>query len=190
MDAPDRNMRPVWVGGFDQQLDWSSQERIFTIMIGNLISRLDDPSGEAFLDMLIRLGKRHHDLGVRPQQYVSMQRSILVSLEELLGAEWNRDYRDAWASVFSFISHVMIKAAAEEAQRVAREGKQGGGKGRGEGGEGGGEASHGEGIGKGCPITAPAHMPVNKVLSGLQLESIHTSHPDGHYLHRTPAKKG
>ncbi|EWM24551.1 globin domain protein, partial [Nannochloropsis gaditana] len=141
-------------------------------------------------DMLIRLGKRHHDLGVRPQQYVSMQRSILVSLEELLGAEWNRDYRDAWASVFSFISHVMIKAAAEEAQRVAREGKQEGGKGRGEGGEGGGEASHGEGRGKGCPITAPAHMPVNKVLSGLQLESIHTSHPDGHYLHRTPAKKG
>jgi hypothetical protein len=34
---------------FDQQLDWSSQERIFTIMIGNLISRLDDPSVEGFL---------------------------------------------------------------------------------------------------------------------------------------------
>jgi len=34
---------------FDKRLDWSSQERIFTVMIGNLISRLGDPSEEAFL---------------------------------------------------------------------------------------------------------------------------------------------
>lgn len=35
------------------------------------------------------------------------------SLEELLGDEWTNEYSEAWASVFHFISHTMIKAAQE-----------------------------------------------------------------------------
>ena len=143
--------------------------------------------------MLIRLGKRHHALGVRPQQYGSMQRSILVSLEELLGNEWNSEYSDAWACVFSFISHVMIKAAHEEGVRMARGGKEEEmGKGSvpqppavvkgGRGGEGG----------SGCPFTAPTAMPVNKLLSGLQHDaaSAKNVHADGHFLHRAGSPNG
>lgn len=143
--------------------------------------------------MLIRLGKRHHALGVRPQQYGSMQRSILVSLEELLGHEWNSEYSDAWASVFSFISHVMIKAANEEAQRIARGGKEEVEVGKGsvpqppavlKGGAGGG--------GSGCPFTSPTAMPVNKLLSGLQHDAATSKnvHSDGHFLHRAGSPTG
>lgn len=59
---------------FDKRLDWAAQERIFTIMIGNLVSRLlEDPSTNGLVDTLVRLGKRHHELGVCPKQYTSMQ---------------------------------------------------------------------------------------------------------------------
>jgi len=142
--------------------------------------------------MLVRLGKRHQALGVKPQQYSSMRRSILASLEELLGHEWNSEYSDAWASVFNFISHVMIKAAQEEGQRIAKGGKEeeaGNVIGRelpGVPGGGGG----GGGGGSGCPFAAAARMPVNKVLSGLQLDDAlkgNNVETDGHFLHQAVA---
>jgi hypothetical protein len=75
------------------------------------VSRLDDPSA-GLVETLVRLGKRHHELGVSPKQYCSMQLAILSALEELLGDEWTTEYQEAWASAFTFITHVMIKAAA------------------------------------------------------------------------------
>ena len=98
---------------FDKQLDWTAQERIFTVMIGNLVSRLEDPNPNGLVDTLVRLGKRHQELGVTPKQYTCMQRAILATLEELLGDEWTNEYSEAWASVFHFITHTMIKAAQE-----------------------------------------------------------------------------
>jgi len=110
-----------------------------------------------------------------------MQRSILISLEELLGHEWNSEYSDAWASVFSFISHVMIKAAHEEAQRIARGGK--------EEEVGKGSVPQPPAVVKGggvCPFTSATTMPVNKLLSGLQHDAATSKnvHADGHLLHR------
>ena len=212
-------------------------------MIGNLLSRLGDPSEEAFLgkeggrgrgggeggkegessdgrcqahwsarteaasgdaslysllnpsppflpaEMLIRLGKRHQALGVKPQQYSSMRRSILASLEELLGHEWNSEYSDAWASVFNFISHVMIKAAQEEGQRVARAGKEEEARNVNGPQPSGGTEGGGGGGGSGCPFAATTRVPVNKVLSGLQLDALNGNNieTDGHFLHQAVA---
>lgn len=39
---------------FDKQLDWAAQERIFTVMVGNLVSRLEDASANGLVDTLIR----------------------------------------------------------------------------------------------------------------------------------------
>lgn len=62
------------------QLDWASQTRIFTVMISSLVARLlAENSSTIVVDTLVRLGKRHHELGVRPKHYTSMQVGVLVA---------------------------------------------------------------------------------------------------------------
>lgn len=83
------------------------------VMVNNLLCKLDETTTDGLLQTLTSLGKRHHLLGVRPSHYMSMQRAILSSLAELLGSEWTFETEAAWASVFSFISQIMIKVAHE-----------------------------------------------------------------------------
>ncbi len=150
---------------FDAQLDWASQERIFTIMIGNLVSRLDDASATGLVDTLVRLGRRHHELGVSPKQYGSMQRAILAALEELLGEEWTNEYQEAWAGVFNFISHTMVKAAQEP--ELSRPGQGSAAAAAEEKPSGGGDA---------CPV-------FNKYITSLKQDTNNGS-TDGHRLQR------
>jgi len=90
--------------------DMKEQGRRLMQMIALAVRGLDR------LDTLVavveELGRRHADYGVRPEHYESVGAALLWTLEQVLGAGFTTEVREAWTVVYGVLSASMRKGAA------------------------------------------------------------------------------
>ena len=59
------------------------------------------------------LGRRHSGYGVAAADYDTVGAALLWTLEQGLGADFDAETRDAWATAYAVLASVMIEASAE-----------------------------------------------------------------------------
>jgi hemoglobin-like flavoprotein len=68
---------------------------------------------ERLVPALQDLGRRHVTYGVLPRHYAIAQDALLWMLDQMLGDAFTADVRDAWTSVYAWISTTMQSISAE-----------------------------------------------------------------------------
>ena len=85
--------------------DLQEQGRRLIQMLGIAVAWLDRP------DMLVptieELGRRHEVYGVKPRDYHTVGKALLLTLAEGLGEAFTPDVRDAWTAVYELILSAM-----------------------------------------------------------------------------------
>ena len=74
-------------------------------MLNMIVARLDFP--DTVNDDLKYLGERHVRYGVKPHHYEAVGQSLIWTLEQGLGKDWNEEIRDAWTACYAMISMKM-----------------------------------------------------------------------------------
>lgn len=64
------------------------------------------------------LGMRHRTYKVKPEYYQTVGKALLSTLEKGLGDQWNRETKEAWATLYDTLSQIMIEASREEKAAV------------------------------------------------------------------------
>lgn len=59
-----------------------------------------------------QLGIRHAGYGVKVAHYSIVGDTLLWTLEQGLGADWNEEVKESWASCYKMLSAIMIEASA------------------------------------------------------------------------------
>lgn len=54
---------------------------------------------------------RHVDLGVKEHHYALVGIALLDALEEVSGADWSDELKEAWSNAYNRLSYMMIKKA-------------------------------------------------------------------------------
>ena len=96
--------------------DMVNQRRMLMQTLAVVVKSLDDL--EAILPAVRALGRRHAGYGVKDADYETVGASLLYTLDEMLGAAFNKDVREAWAAAYGLLASEM-RAAAVEASDVA-----------------------------------------------------------------------
>ena len=108
--ALDPTLRPMFKG------DLPHQGRMLMAMLTAAVN------GLALLDTLVpvlrQLGARHVTYGVREPHYETVGTALLWTLEQGLGARFTPEVREAWASAYELLAHVMQMGAIEEHSRL------------------------------------------------------------------------
>jgi hemoglobin-like flavoprotein len=86
-------------------------------MIGAAVGLLDKQ--HVLLPLLRQLGARHAGYGVQPQHYVTVQFALLKTLEQGLGTDFTPATREAWVTMMTLVSGLMIEAAAQHEREAA-----------------------------------------------------------------------
>jgi len=60
------------------------------------------------------LAIRHAGYGVKPAHYAIVGDTLLWTLEQGLGPDWNEETKQAWDSCYKMISGIMIEAASTQ----------------------------------------------------------------------------
>jgi hemoglobin-like flavoprotein len=103
-------LKPLFIGDIRQQGAKLMQ------MIGAAVHLLDQP--ESLLPVLARLGARHAGYGVQPSDYPAVGVALIGTLEQSLGAAFDAETREAWATMYALVSHTMITAGHPEVDRA------------------------------------------------------------------------
>lgn len=77
-----------------------------------VVSKLDHL--EELTSDIEKLATRHVNYGVRPEHYTHVGSALLWTLERGLGADWNEELKEAWATCYGILSSTMIKAAYQK----------------------------------------------------------------------------
>jgi hemoglobin-like flavoprotein len=99
----DPSLRPLFEG------DMVAQGRKLMTMLASAVAALEQP--DRLLPVLRQLGARHAGYGVREEHYATVGTALLWTLEKGLGADFNREVRDAWTKTYVLIANTMIEAA-------------------------------------------------------------------------------
>jgi hemoglobin-like flavoprotein len=83
---------------------------IFFIQMLHMALGFLGPDIEFLTEVLLELGAKHAQYGVKPEYFPSMGRALLHSLQETLGDEFTQQTRDAWVEVYGAMSYDMIRA--------------------------------------------------------------------------------
>jgi hemoglobin-like flavoprotein len=78
-------------------------------MLHAVVTRLDRL--DEITEEVKQLAIRHINYGVKPAHYTAVGDSLLWTLEQALGKDWNTDTADAWKSCYQLLSDTMIQAA-------------------------------------------------------------------------------
>jgi hemoglobin-like flavoprotein len=82
----------------------------FIQMIDKALGMLG-PDIELLTEILLELGKKHVDYGVKPEYFPSMGRALIHSVQSVLGNDaFTEDVKDAWVEVYGALSYDMIRA--------------------------------------------------------------------------------
>lgn len=68
------------------------------------------PDIELLTEVLLELGEKHVQYGVKSSHYPTMGQALLKTVEELLGDRFTQDVKDAWLEIFQALSYDMIRA--------------------------------------------------------------------------------
>jgi hemoglobin-like flavoprotein len=84
------------------------QYRKLLAMLSFVISKLNRL--EDVLEEVGLLAKRHVHYGVKPEYFVPVGASLLWTLEQGLGDQWNDEIHEAWTVCYQILSLAMIEA--------------------------------------------------------------------------------
>jgi nitric oxide dioxygenase len=88
--------------------DISAQANKLMQVLGYVVSKLDKM--EELLPEVQKLAVRHNGYGAEPAHYELVGQSLVATLKEGLGVNWNPEVQDAWITAFNAIKNVMIVA--------------------------------------------------------------------------------
>jgi hemoglobin-like flavoprotein len=97
--------------------DVTEQAGRLAYMLTYAAGRLDKL--DTILEDIQRLAIRHNKYGAEPWHYTIVGECLLNTLEEGLGADWNKDLKEAWANAYTILSNAMIQAQQESAEKIA-----------------------------------------------------------------------
>lgn len=66
---------------------------------------------ENLAEPLTKLGERHFEFGAKAEHYPIVRDTLIATMEELAGDQWNAQLTQDWAGALDFISSVMIAGA-------------------------------------------------------------------------------
>ena len=98
--------------------DMSEQGKKLMTMIATAVRGLTNL--EKIVPAVQSLGVRHIDYGVKTEHFAPVGESLLYTLEQGLGYDWNDELKAAWATTYQILADTMI-AAMEEAQASSAE---------------------------------------------------------------------
>ena len=106
--------------GFGKDFDIHSDELVksqrFIKHAQNFIQMIDKALGmlgpdiELLTEILLELGKKHVNYGVKPAYFPSMGIALIDSVHSVLGSEFTDEIKDSWQEVFGALSYDMIRA--------------------------------------------------------------------------------
>jgi hemoglobin-like flavoprotein len=89
---------------------FSKHASYFIQMIDKALGMLG-PDIELLTEILMDLGMKHVQYGVKPEYFPSMGRALVFTVESMLGPdEFNRQVKDSWVEVYGALSYDMIRA--------------------------------------------------------------------------------
>ena len=77
-------------------------------MISYLVHRLDQVS--ELKEEIVKLANRHHNYGTKMEHYSIVGDTLMWSLKNNLGPQWNKETEQAWKLTYKLISDLMIDA--------------------------------------------------------------------------------
>jgi len=92
--------------------DPKDQAMKLMFMLSYLVHRLENI--EELTSEIEKLARRHKGYGASEQHYEIIGNTLLWSLEQNLGDNWNEKTEQAWKSTYELISGLMIKAQAAD----------------------------------------------------------------------------
>ncbi|MBU3821640.1 hypothetical protein KO566_06180 [Flavobacteriaceae bacterium XHP0103] len=102
----DPNLKPLFPSGEDAMK--VQGDKLMT-MLSAAVAGLSNL--EALVPVLQNLGKRHVEYKVEPSHYNTVGAALLGTLAVGLGDDFTPEVKEAWASVYSTMSSVMIEAS-------------------------------------------------------------------------------
>mgnify|MGYP003572286830 CR=1 FL=1 len=97
-----------------RDLKLERQSRMIFRMLGNAIQGLTRP--ESAKAVLTKMGKRHLDFGVGPQNYSAVRVAMFGALEQVLGGEFKPYVRQAWEKQFRIVEDALNQGVYEVAK--------------------------------------------------------------------------
>ena len=101
----DPSTRPLF-----KHTNMPEQQKKLMHVIGTVVNSLN------MLDQLISavsdLGRRHVAYGVMDEHYSSVGRALIWTLEQVLGADFTPEVKEAWTTVYNVIADTMKNATA------------------------------------------------------------------------------
>lgn len=88
--------------------DMQQQYQKLVDMISFMVQQLDQP--ERLAGEIKAMAERHIGYGVKPQQYETVGKTLLLTLRQGLGNDWNPALEKAWIKCYSLISTIMTTA--------------------------------------------------------------------------------
>lgn len=87
--------------------DMTTQNKKLTDMLTSIITSIDhiDNVRQDINDM----ARRHVNYHVKPEHYDMVGKSLLWTLEQGLGSDWNDEVKYAWVSCYTSLADMMIK---------------------------------------------------------------------------------
>jgi len=97
--------------------DVTAQAGRLGYMLTYIVSRLDKL--DTILQDVQNLAIRHNKYGAQPEHYAVVGECLLATLEESLGRHWNKQVKDAWATVYGVLADAMIQAQQDSLEKRA-----------------------------------------------------------------------
>jgi len=91
--------------------DMTEQRKKLMQMLGAAVMGLNRL--EQLVPVVEELGRRHAHYGVKDAHYSTVGEALLTTLALALGESFTSEVREAWATVYSFVTLTMRKAARE-----------------------------------------------------------------------------
>jgi len=107
----DPTLKPLFRG------DMTEQGRKLMAMLGAVVAQLDR-LGE-LVPAVQQLGRRHAGYGVEDRHYDTVGEALLGTLRAGLGDALSREAEEAWATAYTTLARVMMRAAAARAAEIA-----------------------------------------------------------------------
>ncbi len=98
----DPALRPLFRG------DMKEQGRKLMQMLSVAVNGLN--SLEKIVPAIQDLGQRHVGYGVREEDFQTVGKALLWTLEQGLGSEFTPDVKEAWTAVYTLVATTMIEA--------------------------------------------------------------------------------
>jgi len=74
-------------------------------MVKTVVEGLNNP--EIIIPAIQELGRRHYEYGVKSEQYKTFGDCLIMSIEKVLGSEFNPKMKDAWQKLYDLLADVM-----------------------------------------------------------------------------------